>query len=179
MRDPKYKNNLFSNKVENISNSKHLLIVCSIIYEEMFNTVLNNSQIPIRDNIQPLEDIIHNHSNKNNKLISLGVDLINKKCKIIRAGKGLSSYVNINLFDLFPLIFKQFQINNFISIILDNFENNINFNDNNCIFLSIKKALKSTAKNVRGGLKTINNKSKKDNVEIRVIISEIISSKTY
>ena len=179
MRDPKYKNNLFSNKVENISNSKHLLIVCSIFYEEMFNTALNNSQIPIRDNIQPLEDIIYNHSNKNNKLISLGIDLINKKCKIIRAGKGLSSYVNINLFDLFPLIFKQFQINNFISIILYNFENNINFNDHNSIFLNKKKALKSTTKNLRGGLKAINNKFKKDNVEIRVIISEIISSKTY
>ena len=112
-------------------------------------------------------------------MISLGIDLINKKCKIIRAGKGLSSYVNNNLFDLFPLIFKQFQINNFMSIILDNFENNINFNDNNCIFLNRKKALKSTTKNLRGGLKAINNKSQKDNVEIRVIISEIISSKIY
>jgi len=178
MRDPKYKSNLFNNKVENISNSKHLLIVCSIIYEEIFNTALNNSQIPIRDNIQPLEDIMHNHSNKNNKLISLGIDLINKKCKIIRAGKGMSSYVNINLFDLFPLIFKQFQINNFIFIIMDNFEKNINFNDSNYIFLNRKKDLKST-KNLRGGLKEIKYKSKKDNVEIRLIISEIISSKTY
>ena len=178
MKDPIYKNNLFSNKVENISSSKHLLIVCSIIYEEIFNTALNNSQIPIRDNIQPLEDIIHNHSNKNNRLISLGIDLINQNCKIIRAGKGLSSYVNINLFDLFPLIFKQFQINNFMSIILDNFEININFNVNNDIFLNRKKKPKSTTKNLRGVLKATN-KSKKDYVEIRVIISEIISSKIY
>ena len=179
MKDPIYKSNLFSNKVENISSSKHLLIVCSIIYEEIFNTALNNSQIPIRDNLQPLEDIIQNHSNKNNRLISLGIDLINQNCKIIRAGKGLSSYININLFDLFPLIFRQFQINNFMSIILDNFENNINFNANNGIFLKRKKDLKSTTKNLRGGLKAINNKNKKDNVEIRVIISEIISSKIY
>ena len=178
MKDPNYKKNLFSNKVENISNSKHLLIVCSIIYEEIFNTALNNSQIPIRDNLQPLEDIIHNHSNKNNKLISLSIDLVNKNCKIIRAGKGLSSYVNINLFDLFPLIFRQFQINNFMSTILDNFENNINFNANDGIFLNKKKALKSSTKNLRG-LKANNNKNKKDNVEIRVIISENISSKNY
>ena len=174
MKDPIYKSNLFSNKVENISSSKHLLIVCSIIYEEIFNTALNNSQIPIRDNLQPLEDIIQNHSNKNNRLISLGIDLINQNCKIIRAGKGLSSYVNYNLFDLFPLIFKQFQINHFISIILDNFETNINFNVNNGISLNRRKALKSSTKNLKGSLKSINNKSKKDNVEIRIIISEII-----
>ena len=178
MKDPIYKSNLFSNKVENISNSKHLLIVCSLIYEEIFNTALNNSQIPIRDNLQPLEDIIHNHSYKNNKLISLSIDLIDKNCKIIRAGKGLSSYANINLFDLFPLIFRQFQINNFMSSILDNFENNINFNANYGIFLNRKKAIKSTTKNLRS-LKANNNKSKKDNVEIRLIISEIISSKMY
>jgi len=179
MKDPIYKKNLFSNKVENISSSKHLLIACSIIYEEIFNTVLNNSQIPIRDNIQPLEDIINNHSNKNNRLISLGINLINQNCKIIRAGKGLSNYVNNNLFDLFPLIFKQFQINNFMTNILDNFENNANFNNNNGIFLNTKKAIKSTTKNLRGGLKAFNNKTKKENVEIRIIISEIISSKMY
>ena len=180
MKDPIYKNNLFSNKVENISSSKHLLIVCSIIYEEIFNTALNNSQIPIRDNIQPLEDIIYNHSNKNNRLISLGIDLINQNCKIIRAGKGLSAYVNNNLFDLFPLIFKQFQINHFMSTILDNFDNNTNFNSHNYgIFLNRKKAIKSSTKYLKGGLKAYNNKNKKDNVEIRIIICEIISSKIY
>ena len=179
MRDPSYKNNLFSNKVENISSSKHLLIACSIIYEEIFNTALNNTQIPIRDNIQPLEDIIYNHSNKCNRLISLGIDLINQNCKIIRAGKGLSTYVNNNLFDLFPLIFKQFQINYFMTVILDNFENNTNFNaNNNGIFLNRKKAIKSSTKYIKGVSKT-NNKNKKDNVEIRIIICEIISSKMY
>jgi len=180
MKDPIYKNNLFSNKVENISSSKHLLIACSIIYEEIFNTALNNTQIPIRDNIQPFEDIINNHSNKSNRLISLGIDLINQNCKIIRAGKGLSTYVNDNLFDLFPLIFKQFQINYFMSNILNNFENNVDFNDNNNgIFLNRKKAIKSSTKYIKGGLKTYNNKNKKDNVEIKIIICEIISSKMY
>ena len=179
MNDPIYKKNLFSNKVENISSSKHLLIACSIIYEEIFNTALNNTQIPLRDNIQPFEDIINNHSNKSNRLISLGIDLINQNCKIIRAGKGLSTYVNNNLFDLFPLIFKQFQINHFMNNILDNFENNVDFNDNNGIFLNRKKPIKSSTKYIKGGLKTNNNKNKKDNVEIRIIICEIISSKMY
>jgi hypothetical protein len=63
--------------------------------------------------------------NKNNNIISLALNLTNKSCKILRAGKGLYSYINNNLFDLFPLIFKQYQINLFMSCILENFESNI------------------------------------------------------
>ena len=37
--------------------------------------------------------------------------------------------------------------------------------------------IKSTTKKLRGGLKEFNNKTKKENVEIRIIISETISSK--
>ena len=73
----------------------------------------NNSQFPIRENIQPLEDIFYNNSNKINKIISLSVEISNKTCKIIRAGKGLYSDLNANLFDLFPLVFKEYQIDLF------------------------------------------------------------------
>ena len=126
MKNKKYKKNLFSHKLENISNSKNLISACSIIYEEIFNTTINFSQIPIRDNIQPLEDIFRNNNNKNEKIITLSFNLNNRSCKIIRAGKGLSSYLNNNLFDLFPLIFQQYQINLFISNILGNFDNTLN-----------------------------------------------------
>ena len=54
MRKKKYKNILFSHKLENISNSKNVISACSIIYEEIFNTTLNNSQIPMRENMQPI-----------------------------------------------------------------------------------------------------------------------------
>jgi hypothetical protein len=87
MKNKKYKENLFSHKLENISNSRHLILICSILYEEIFNTSLNNSQLPIRDNIQPLEDIFHNNTNKYNRIISLSMNVINKSCKIIRVGK--------------------------------------------------------------------------------------------
>ena len=115
MKDPIYLKNLFCHKSENTTNSKHLLLTCSIIYEEIFNVTLNNSQMPIRDNLQQIEDIFHIGMNKNNNIISLALNLTNKSCKILRAGKGLYSYINNNLFDLFPLIFKQYQINYFMS----------------------------------------------------------------
>ena len=186
MKDPKYIKHLFYHKSENVVNYKHLLLTCSIIYEEIFNVTINNSQMPIRDNLQPIEDIFHIGMNKNNNIISLALNLTNKNCKILRAGKGLYPYINNNLFDLFPLIFKQYQINLFMSCILENFEANskkqstINkFNRKDKIgskrssLKIMNNYLKSMNKNIN------NNSSEKEFVEIKVILSENIESKMY
>ena len=177
LKNPKYKEYLFSHKLENISDSRHLIIICSIVYEELFNTSLNNSQFPLRDNIQPLEDIFNNNSNKINKTISLLVNLINKTCIISRAGKGMHSYINTNLFDLFPLIIKEYQINLFISNILENFENENKEKANR------KKSLKTSkysTKLLKSTFKGINyTKNKKDFIEIKLIICQNIESKTF
>ena len=125
LKERKYKQKLFSTKIENITNVKNLILICSIFYEEIFNTVLNNTQIPIRNNFQVLEDAFINNLNKNDKKISLALSLDNKLCKIIRAGKGLSSHINENLFELFPLEFKQYQIEHFTQSIINNFNYNI------------------------------------------------------
>ena len=181
MKSSKYKRHLFSHKLENISNSKHLILICSIMYEEIFNVTLNNTHLPIRDNIQSLEDLFYN--NKINRIISLSVDLIYKKCKIIRAGKSLCSHINDNLFDLFPLIFKEYQINLFMSNIL-NFENKKNKEKSSSIYNSktINKefSLKSSKKDIRANLKIANNKkNQKQFLEIKLIICEKVSSKIY
>ena len=187
MKNKKYKKNLFSHKLENISNSRNLISLCSIIYEEIFNTTINNSQIPIRENIQPLEDFFRNASNKNDKVISLALDLNSKNCKIVRAGKGLSSFLNYNLFDLFPLIFQQYQINLFVSSVLSNFDNSSNKEKktdiNNSIVIN-KKNKKNNAKlNIKNTkvIRPLNNsnKSKKEYVEIKLIFCEDISLKIY
>ena len=180
MKSPEYKKKLFSHKLENVSNSKHLILICSIIYEEIFNTKLNNSQFPIRENIQPLEDIFYNNSNKINKIISLSVEISNKTCKIIRAGKGLYSDLNANLFDLFPLVFKDYQIDLFMDKILkfENMSNNIKakgFTGNN--MLTTKKVPRMNTKNAKGIMKSSNNKT--EFVEIKLILSENILSKMY
>ena len=180
MKNKKYKENLFSHKVENLSNSRHLILICSLIFEEIFNTSINNSQLPIRDNIQIFEDIFIINSSKINKLISLAVDIKNKSCRILKAGKELYSYINTDLFDLFPLIFKEYQINLFISSILDNNkeENNNREKLNNLKY--DKKETRISLKYSKGISKTLNNKkNKKESIEIKLIISENISSKMY
>ena len=121
--------------------------------------------MPIRENIQPLEDIFYNDTNKINKIISLCVNVTNNDCKIVRAGKGLNSYINTNLFDFFPLIFKNYQIKLFMTSILDDFgikENDYgktNFNTN------IISSSKFSSKVGKAGSKGVN-KNKKDYTEI-------------
>ena len=161
-------------------------MACSIIYEEIFNTTINNSQLPLRDNIQPLEDIFHCNTKKIDKIISLSVNLTNNNTKIIRAGKDLYLYKNKNLYDLFPLIFKEYQINLFLSNILDNFDINKREKDiekkttkNIIKNKDTKKSLKEKKKILTPVKASNNNKNKKNFIETKVIICENISSKIY
>ena len=187
MRKPKYKKYLISHKQENSSNSRNLITVCSIVYEEIFNTVINNSQIPLRYNLQPLEDIFHNNSNKLDRIISLLFDLTNNTCKIVRAGRDLYYNKNNNLFDLFPLVFKEYQINLFLSNLLENYDVNLKkkkeVRAENISNKSTKK-FSYDSKKIMKFMKTIsnaNNKSKKNvqYIETKVVISDVISSKIY
>jgi len=188
MKNPKFKKNLLNHKQENISNSKNSIMACSIIYEEIFNEALNSSQIPIRENILQLEDIFLNNT-KADKIISLLIDLSNNNCKILRAGKELSIYKDNDLFNLFPLIFKEYQINLFFSTIFKNFDINKQKNDDikNLNYLQSIKEKKDNANISRKStnklrkIKPINNNNnyKNENVEIKVIICQNISSKIY
>ena len=163
MKNPKYKKDLFSHKIENSNNSKNIICACSIIYEEIFNTIISNSQIPMRENIQSLEEIF-SLSNKYNNIITLKVDLLGYSCKIIRAGKGLYNYVNQNLYDLFPSVFKQYQINIFLNSIFTGFNKELtNFDE-------IENKKKNSAK------KIIN---MKEFIDINTIILENDSEKMY
>ena len=176
MKNKKYKDNIFCHKLENISNSRHIILICSLVYEEIFNTTLNNSQLPIRDNLQVFEDVFIYNSNKINKIISLALDITNNSCKIIRAGKDLYSYINTDLFDLFPLIFKQYQINKFLSSI---FEMGLNKEKNHKNKKIEKRSTQISTKNNKIIIKSLNNKNKKEYIEIKLILCENISSKMY
>ena len=158
MKNQKYKKNFLKTYISNTS--KKLLLSCSIVYEEIFNTTINYSKIPIRDNIQPLEEVFH-FSNKNSNLITLEVNLLVYNCIIIRAGKGLSSYINQNFYDLFPNIFKSYQIDLFLNAIFNGFK---------CDKEKKKKNKNETKKKD----KSINNF-----VEIKLLIEEKKSNKTY
>ena len=182
MENKEYHNNIFKNKGEKATNCnfKNMIAICSIVFEEIFNKTLNNFNIPTRDNIQILEEIFYN--NNINKIISLSVNLINGECNIIRVGKDLSSHINQNLFDLFPIIFKDYQINYFLSSIFKKFDINLNgqtilYENRNTNNNSIKKiSNKSSFKNI---IKITDNKKYNNSVEIKLIICENISSKIF
>ena len=121
MKDNKFKKYLFNNKLKNITNSQPLLLACSILYEEILNITLNNNNhIAVKDNAVLLEDFSE-FSENNNNIITLEFDIIDFNCKIIRAGKDLFSYVNFNLYDLFPPFLKQHQKNLFTNLIFTGF----------------------------------------------------------
>jgi len=180
LENKEFKDTIFNNKAENLSkyNFKNMITVCSIIYEEIFNKALSSSNIPLRENIQPLEDIFCN--NKQSKIISLLLNIVNEKCKIIRVGKDLSDHVNQNLFDLFPIIFKDYQIKHFLTSILDNFEENINNQENikeNINNFNKKLSKKTT---IQTNMKKISKKKNNNSfVEIKLIICKTISSKVF
>ena len=161
LKKKKFKKNLLNYKNENLNNTRNILLSCSIVYEELFNTTINISQIAIRDNIPFLEDIFGRNS-KNNNILSLELNLINNNCIIIRAGIGLSSYINQNLYDLFPNTFKQYQINLFLNSIFKGFNNEqkdfiINNNNKN------NKNKETKIKNKNGF------------IELKLILNEIFS----
>ena len=165
MKNKKYRSKILNYKNDNLNVSKNLLLSCSIIYEEIFNTTISNSQIPIRDNIQILEDIFR-LSNKNN-IITLDVDLIKYDCTIIRAGRGLSSHINQNFYDLFPNVFKQYQIDLFLESIFKGFKDE-----------NKKKDIKENKNNINQK-DIIKDKNKSNFVEIMLLINEKMYNKTY
>ena len=183
LENKKLNKNLFNHKLENILNSKDILLICSLVFEEIFNITLNNSQFPIRENILSLQSLLYNNSNKDSKIISLALCLTNKNCQIIRAGSELYPNLNKNLFDLFPLIFKQYQINLFLKNILNdttiNKNNDINnlIDLNNSSFQNYKRRKNSKYK--KSGIDIIENTFDKNLIEIKLILSENISTKMY
>jgi len=183
IENKKLNKNLFNHKLENILNSKDIILICSLVFEEIFNITLNSSQLSIRENIQSFQNLIYNNSNKNLKIISLALCLANKNCQIVRASNELYPNLNKNLFDLFPLIFKQHQINLFLKNILEDtkiHKNDINrnlFDFNNSSYRYYSK--RKYSKYRKSGMDVVENTVDNNLIEIKLILSENISSKMH
>ena len=113
-----------NNNIEGLPDSNNLLIICSLFYEELFNECISNSGILIRDSFNLIDELINNN-HKNNKQITLEINIQTFYVKIIRAGGQFNKYENNNFFDFFPSIFKNNQINEMKNSILHSNENNI------------------------------------------------------
>ena len=114
-------------------NFKELITICSLFYEELYNTTLSGSGIQIRENPVLIEELLFS-SLKNKDKISLEINIRDFSSLIIRAGGKLSKYINQNFYNLFPTILKNKQILDFKKIILNSktlIKNKKNNNDNN------------------------------------------------
>ena len=118
LNNPKFKDNLYGTKEEGIINCMYLISVCSLLYEEIFNKVLSNYSIPIRENTQLHEDILKNFMRQNNN-ITLNFNLKTIECKIVYAAKELFPYINHSFYELFPNQLKEVLIQHFCDNILN------------------------------------------------------------
>ena len=162
MKNKKYKKYIFNRKYKNITNSRNILLSCSLIYEEILNKTIGQNRIPIRESNQLLAELKEDSKQTDDSNITLKFDLFTYNTHIIRTGKELSSYLNYNLYDLFPNIFKQHQTKLFIDLILNGFNDKIDEKDNKNKNYANKKK-----------------KNKNDNIEPKLIIYEKISNKTF
>ena len=201
MKKNKYRETLFNHKHDTVSNSKNIIYVCSLLYEEIFNTILNINKVPLRENYQILGDNFIN-TDKMERIISLALNLTNNKCKIVRAGRDLYCYRDNNLFDLIPLIFKDYLQKVFISKVLEHFSSNIKEHKENKIEINYNKNLNNSVNNNANRSKSNSNTDikletkinkrisirresapktivKTDYIEFKMIISENISSRIF
>ena len=154
LNSSKFKENLYATKNEGITNSSYLLSICSLLYEEIFNTTLSSYSIPIRENAQLHEDILKQFFKQNNN-ITLDFNLKTIECKIINAGKDLFYYANSNFYDLFPNQIKEKLIQNFSDFILNSKENrnvklgNKNISKNKKVYIEPTLLIKIHIDNVK------------------------------
>ena len=121
LKKKEYSNDLFKKYNNSSNNLFYPLSLCLLIFEELFNECVGNKQVQLRDCLGQFEEII-TFLYKNNNNITLELDSSTFDFKIIRVGKELFSYLNQNLYDLFPKTFEDNQKKE-IKNILTNFDN--------------------------------------------------------
>ena len=120
-----YKDNKINSSnynIEGLPDCSNLLTICSIFYEELYNEPVSSSGISIRQSQNILEELSTNNY-KNYRQITLEINMKNFVIKIIRAGGDINKYENNNFFDLFPNIFKNYQIKEMKNILIHSNEN--------------------------------------------------------
>ena len=109
LKSDKYQNYLFKSKNNEATFN---ITICSIFFEELFNNPVGQNFLQIRENLSQYEDslnLLFEHSNK----ITLKFNLITNEILMIQAGKDLYEYLNQNLVNIFPITFRQYQIDIF------------------------------------------------------------------
>ena len=109
LNEKKFKNGLYYNKSEGIINFVKYISICTMIYEELFNTTISNSGISLKDNYIFLEDLTNKNYNHLNQIV-IEFNVLNMESKIIYITGDLSKFRNKPLCQLFPNLFKNKQL---------------------------------------------------------------------
>ena len=109
LKSKKFKNKLYYNKNEGIINFFKYISICSMLYEEIFNTSLSNGGISLKENQIFLDDISNKSNTRLNQLI-IQLDLLSFENEIIYIIGDLAKYKGKALCKLFPNIFKTQQL---------------------------------------------------------------------
>ena len=109
LKNIKYRKKLYFNKNEGIINFYRYISICTMIYEEIFNTTLSNNSISLKENQLFLDDLSNKNNNELNQII-IELDVLNFENKIIYILGEFAKYKNNNLCKLFPNIFRSKQL---------------------------------------------------------------------
>ena len=109
LNDTKFKKKLYLNKNEGVINFCRYISLCSMIYEEIFNSTLSNGSISLRENQLFLDELSNKNNNELNQII-IELDILNLENKIIYALGEFAKYKDKNLCKLFPNIFRSKQL---------------------------------------------------------------------
>ena len=101
LKDKKYKNKLYYNKNEGVINFVRHISICTMIYEEIFNTSLSNGGITLKENQLFLDSLSNKNNNELNQII-IQLDLLNFENKIIYVVGEFAKYKDMTLCKLFP-----------------------------------------------------------------------------
>ena len=100
---------LYYNKNEGIINFFRYISICSMIYEEIFNTSFSNSGVSLKENQIFLDDLSSKNNSEINQII-IQLNLLNFENKIIYILGEFSKFKNKTLCQLFPQIFRSKQL---------------------------------------------------------------------
>ena len=109
LKEKKYKSKLFFNKNEGIINFRSQISICKMIYEEIFNVIISNGGLPLKDNPLFLDELSKKSKFEINEII-IQLDILTFENKIIYIIGELSKYKNNALCQLFPNIFRVKQL---------------------------------------------------------------------
>ena len=106
LKSQKFRNKLYYNKNEGVISFYKYISICSMIYEEIFNTSLSNGGMTLKENQMFLDDLCSKNSATFYNQIIIHLNLLSFENKIIYITGDFAKYKGKKLCQLIPNAFK-------------------------------------------------------------------------